>query len=81
MYCQGMLFRISSVSIVSSRVVGLRKVFSTIFAGYDFGGVLSSYAMKSDFLTPHSGHCQSSGISPNSVPGSIPLSSSPTIGS
>ena len=42
---------------------------------------LYSTLLKSSFPTPQSGHTQSSGISSHAVPGSIPLSGSPTSGS
>ena len=36
---------------------------------------------KCSFVTPHSGHVQSSGMSSKAVPGAMPLSGSPAAGS
>jgi len=79
--CHGVLSTTSSSSIVSSSVVGLRYFFSMTFPLYFFTSVSFSSGTKSDFLTPQTGHCQSSGISENSVHGAILLSGSHMVGS
>ena len=66
------------------------SVYLRVFYGSEtgsFGGSLNlicplySTLLNSSFPTPQSGHTQSSGISSHAVPGSIPLSVSPTSGS
>lgn len=62
-------------------VEGFRKLFLCIFAGIHTAISDSSQGTKSDFCTPQTGQRQSLGMSVNSVPGGIPLSSSPMSGS
>ena len=73
--------RRSTLSMMSSMVVGLRNRFETILARSVSCSCHSTYGTKSLLVTPHTGHLQSSGISENSVPAFIPSSSSPRTGS
>jgi hypothetical protein len=69
------------VSILSSIVV-LFSIFASFTIAILVASSLSSvYGIKSDFLTQQRGQLHVSGISENSVPGKMPLSASPTIGS
>lgn len=77
--CPGLTSSTFGVSIVSSIVVGFKYFFSIMIALVVDASV--SYGMKSDLVTPHTGHLQLSGMSENSVPGDIQLSSSPISGS
>lgn len=52
------------------------------FALIVVSSILSDFIrIKSDFFTPQTGQTQVSGISANAVPGAIPLSISPIVGS
>jgi hypothetical protein len=61
-------------------VVLLRLIISLIFA-HLVGSSSPVIGIKSALLTPQTGQVQLFGISTNSVPGRIPLSSSPISGS
>lgn len=79
--CPGTQVNISSVSIMSSIVVGFKYFFEMTRAPWVATSIPSSHTTKSDRVTPQIGHRQSAGISRKSVPGVIPLSSSQRAGS
>jgi len=82
MNCPAILLRVSAISTTNSMVVGFSFFFSiTDPEKPTISFFSSSYGTKSAFATPHQGHLQFAGISENSVPGAIPLSSSPMSGS
>lgn len=53
-----------------------KQVMSCVIARWDY-----SAGLNSSFPTPQSGHSKSSGRSSNAVPGSMPISGTPTSGS
>ena len=79
--CHALAMNISLISTINSMVVGLRNFLDINVALDVCCSCHSIYGTKSLLVTPHTGHLQSSGISVNSVPGDMPLSSSQRTGS